>query len=206
MLDSSLPKSRAGHAGVAFAIGLYLAAWSPTVRAAEPGNAPAPVASTNLLDERGRILEYVQRDDLSEEEVADWIAFAEAIKKHAKRDLAPWERIARAVRNPWVVFGFAAQGIFMMRFVIQLIASERKKRSHVPVAFWYLSLTGGLMLFVYALVRRDPVFVLGQGLGIFIYARNLMLIRSRQTAMLDRLDDRAQRNRTPITPEGTPPP
>jgi lipid-A-disaccharide synthase-like uncharacterized protein len=99
-----------------------------------------------------------------------------------------------------VLFGFAAQGIFMLRFVVQLISSERKKRSHIPVAFWYLSLTGGLMLFVYALVRRDPVFVFGQGLGIIIYARNLMLIRNRSARVLNLLDDRADRNRAAAAP------
>jgi lipid-A-disaccharide synthase-like uncharacterized protein len=169
---------------------------SPTVRANDE-SASAPAAFTG---ERDRIIEHVQRDDLGEQEVRGWIEFAEEIKKYAKADLTVWERIERALKNPWVFFGFFAQGVFMMRFVVQLIASERKKRSYVPIAFWYLSLTGGLMLFVYAAVRRDPVFVLGQGLGIFIYARNLMLIRKRNTEMLERLDDR---NRPPVDDAAT---
>jgi lipid-A-disaccharide synthase-like uncharacterized protein len=63
-----------------------------------------------------------------------------------------------------------------MRFIVQWIKSERMRRSVVPLAFWYFSLAGGAALFVYALHRNDPVFIVGQGLGIFIYLRNLWLI------------------------------
>ncbi len=76
----------------------------------------------------------------------------------------------------WIVFGFLGQFLFGMRFVIQWIASERRKRSHVPIAFWYFSLGGGLILLVYAIYRKDPVFIVGQAMGLFIYIRNLMLI------------------------------
>ncbi len=69
----------------------------------------------------------------------------------------------------------------MLRFVVQWIASERKKRSVVPVAFWWLSLAGGLSLLAYYIHRRDPVFVFGQGLGCAIYIRNLVLIHRRRT-------------------------
>jgi len=82
--------------------------------------------------------------------------------------------------NPWVLFGFAAQGAFFMRFVIQWVASERRGRSYVPVVFWYFSLAGGMMLFTYAVQAGDPVFILGQGLGCVIYVRNLILIHRRQ--------------------------
>lgn len=78
----------------------------------------------------------------------------------------------------WVVFGFAAQLMFTARFVVQWIASERARKSVVPVAFWYFSLLGGVMLLAYALYRKDPVFVLGQALGVFIYFRNLWLIHA----------------------------
>lgn len=90
------------------------------------------------------------------------------------------ERVRAAVTNPWLVFGFGAQALFMMRFVVQWLASERRKRSVVPVSFWWLSLAGGVSLFVYALHLRDPVFVLGQGLGCAIYLRNLVLIGRRR--------------------------
>jgi lipid-A-disaccharide synthase-like uncharacterized protein len=88
--------------------------------------------------------------------------------------------------NPWVIFGFAAQFAFFMRFVVQWIASERRGRSYVPVVFWYFSLAGGVMLFIYACKRRDPVFIAGQGLGCFIYIRNLVLIHRRSARVRDR--------------------
>ena len=78
----------------------------------------------------------------------------------------------------WVIFGFPAQSMFMMRFLIQWIASERARRSVVPVAFWYFSLAGGLTLLAYAIHRRDPVFIFGQALGTVIYVRNLWLIHA----------------------------
>ena len=76
----------------------------------------------------------------------------------------------------WLTIGFLGQALFSMRFIVQWIKSERMKRSVVPLAFWYFSLAGGVALFAYALHRLDPVFVVGQGLGIFIYLRNLWLI------------------------------
>jgi lipid-A-disaccharide synthase-like uncharacterized protein len=78
----------------------------------------------------------------------------------------------------WVIFGLAGQLLFMGRFLVQWIASEREKRSVVPVAFWYFSIGGGIILFTYALYRADPVFILGQSMGLFIYGRNLWLIRA----------------------------
>jgi lipid-A-disaccharide synthase-like uncharacterized protein len=76
----------------------------------------------------------------------------------------------------WLAFGFLGQFLFGARFVVQWISSEKKKKSHFPIAFWYLSLSGGLILLIYAIYRKDPVFIVGQGMGIFIYIRNLMLI------------------------------
>jgi lipid-A-disaccharide synthase-like uncharacterized protein len=76
----------------------------------------------------------------------------------------------------WLAVGFLGQAMFTMRFVVQWINSERLKRSVVPLAFWYFSLAGGAVLFAYAVHRLDPVFIVGQGLGIFIYLRNLWLI------------------------------
>ncbi|HEY8381740.1 MAG TPA: lipid-A-disaccharide synthase N-terminal domain-containing protein [Microvirga sp.] len=75
-----------------------------------------------------------------------------------------------------VVIGLIGQALFSARFLVQWIASERAGRSVVPVAFWFFSLGGGAVLFAYALYRGDPVFIVGQGLGTFIYVRNLMLI------------------------------
>jgi lipid-A-disaccharide synthase-like uncharacterized protein len=73
--------------------------------------------------------------------------------------------------------------MFFMRFAVQWIASERAGRSVVPTAFWIFSVIGGLLLLVYALQRKDPVFIAGQGLGLFIYLRNLQFImRGRKSA------------------------
>ena len=77
----------------------------------------------------------------------------------------------------WLLVGFGGQLLFMGRFVIQWLASERRRRSVIPVSFWYLSIAGALVLLAYALHRRDPVFVAGQVLGMGIYLRNLYLIR-----------------------------
>lgn len=78
----------------------------------------------------------------------------------------------------WVIFGLGAQLMFTARFLVQWIASERARSSVVPVAFWYFSLVGGLMLLAYAIYRTDPVFILGQLLGVLIYSRNLWLIHA----------------------------
>lgn len=82
-----------------------------------------------------------------------------------------------------MLFGLAAQTVFMLRFIVQWIASERRKRSYVPVMFWYFSLLGGVMLLSYAVKKHDPVFILGQGLGCLIYVRNLRLIQKRKSAL-----------------------
>ena len=76
----------------------------------------------------------------------------------------------------WVAFGLIGQSIFGARFIVQWLASERKKESHIPITFWYISLVGGLITTVYAIHRRDLVFTLGQGAGLVVYVRNLMLI------------------------------
>ncbi len=73
----------------------------------------------------------------------------------------------------WVAIGFLGQTLFSMRFLIQWISSERKRRSVMPLAFWYFSLAGGAVLLSYAIWRQDPVFIVGQGMGLIIYLRNL---------------------------------
>ena len=82
--------------------------------------------------------------------------------------------------DTWAVLGFLAQALFSARFLVQWIASERARRSIIPVAFWWFSIAGGILLFVYALSRKDPVFILGQGGGLFIYARNIMFVLREQ--------------------------
>ena len=80
----------------------------------------------------------------------------------------------------WLLAGFAAQFCFFTRFLIQWIATEIKKESHVPVAFWYFSLLGGAGLLAYALYRKDPVFIAGQAVGLLVYTRNLYFIRRKK--------------------------
>lgn len=86
---------------------------------------------------------------------------------------------------PWLVLGFAGQALFSMRFLVQWIYSERRRRSVIPVAFWYFSIAGGLILLSYAVYRRDPVFIVGQAAGFFIYSRNLYLIYRERLASRD---------------------
>lgn len=77
----------------------------------------------------------------------------------------------------WVIIGFCGQILFFMRWFIQWVVSEKKKESFIPLAFWYCSIAGGLVLLLYAIYRKDPVFITGQACGVFIYLRNLYLIQ-----------------------------
>ena len=76
----------------------------------------------------------------------------------------------------FLIIGFAGQGLFASRFIVQWILSERKGESFIPVIFWYLSIVGGIGLLTYAIFRKDPVIITGQLFGIFIYTRNLYLV------------------------------
>ena len=78
--------------------------------------------------------------------------------------------------NYWLVIGFLGQAIFASRFIVQWIYSEKRGESSIPVIFWYLSIFGGIGLLTYAVFRKDPVIIIGQVFGIFIYSRNLILI------------------------------
>jgi lipid-A-disaccharide synthase-like uncharacterized protein len=90
------------------------------------------------------------------------------------------ESLATKPEQLMLIIGFAGQGLFAMRFIIQWLKSEGEGRSIIPLAFWYFSIGGGLVLFLYALWRQDPVIICGQGLGLFIYLRNLFLIFKEQ--------------------------
>ena len=83
----------------------------------------------------------------------------------------------------WLVVGFGGQALFTARFLVQWIVSEKKRKSVIPTAFWYLSIGGGAVLLTYAIHQRDPVFILGQAAGVFIYTRNLILLRSTRAAV-----------------------
>jgi lipid-A-disaccharide synthase-like uncharacterized protein len=82
----------------------------------------------------------------------------------------------------WLIIGLLGQGLFFMRFFVQWIASERQKKSVVPDLFWYFSLAGGTVLLTYALYKQDPVFILGQGLGLLIYLRNIHFVKKAKNA------------------------
>ena len=76
----------------------------------------------------------------------------------------------------WIMVGLGGQVMFMMRFLIQWVVSEKAKKSVIPVSFWWFSIGGAAILLAYAIYRKDPVFILGQSLGFFIYTRNLWFI------------------------------
>ncbi len=99
----------------------------------------------------------------------------------------------------WVLLGFVAQAFFTARFAVQWIVSERAGKSVVPLSFWWLSIGGGVLLLAYALYRRDPVFIAGQGFGVFVYARNLF-IRScaRRRSALESAVSRVPSPRSPL--------
>jgi len=80
----------------------------------------------------------------------------------------------------WIAFGLLGNAAFFSRFLVQWIASERAGRSLVPVAFWYLSIVGSVILLIYAIHRGDPIFVLAYLPNAFIYTRNLVLVRREQ--------------------------
>ena len=76
----------------------------------------------------------------------------------------------------WLAVGFAGQALFASRFIIQWFKSEMEGRSVIPISFWYCSVAGGVVVLAYAIYKKDPVFILGQASGLFVYSRNLYLI------------------------------
>jgi lipid-A-disaccharide synthase-like uncharacterized protein len=89
------------------------------------------------------------------------------------------DEFAKVLLNPWAVVGFLGQGLFLIRWIVQWVASERRRESYVPLVFWYISLAGGLLVLIYAVVRHDPVFILSQLVGIGNYSRNIVLVRKK---------------------------
>ena len=84
-----------------------------------------------------------------------------------------------------LVVGFTGQAMFFMRFFVQWLYSEKHRRSLIPTAFWYFSLGGSLLLLTYAIIKQDPVFIVGQSTGFIIYTRNLVLIHREQKEKAD---------------------
>lgn len=85
------------------------------------------------------------------------------------------------LKNPWVILGFFGQFLFFLRFVFQWIASEREKKVVIPTIFWYLSICGAVIIFAYAVYRKDVVFITSTFLSLFIYGRNLMFQQKEKT-------------------------
>lgn len=157
---------------------------------AQPEPAPHGPELVDLLREDPVALDLIHRDAELLKTLNRRPTITQVVQELRTDPSVFWYRIRKTLSDPWVLFGFGAQFLFFMRFIIQWIASERKKRSHIPVAFWYFSLAGGLTLFAYAVRRLDPVFMLGQGLGCLIYIRNLVLIRRRSAEYKARLANR----------------
>ncbi|MFH1000708.1 MAG: lipid-A-disaccharide synthase N-terminal domain-containing protein, partial [Bacteroidota bacterium] len=93
-------------------------------------------------------------------------------------------RIIQPFLNPWIIFGFAAQFVFFMRFVVQWWVSEKKKESVIPIAFWYLSLIGTFMILIYSIRQKDIVFTTASVLNSLIYIRNLILINAKKKSQV----------------------
>ena len=85
--------------------------------------------------------------------------------------------------NQWLIIGFVGQALFGARFIIQWIVSEKKGESTIPLAFWYCSIGGAIVLLSYAIYKQDPVFIVGQSLGSIVYVRNLILIDRKRKSM-----------------------
>ena len=95
-------------------------------------------------------------------------------------DILVFFGIDNATDLAWLIVGLFAQIMFSLRFILQWVSSEKEKRSVIPPAFWWFSLFGGLTLLAYGLHRREPVLILGQAMGVVIYARNIVLIHRSQ--------------------------
>jgi len=98
-----------------------------------------------------------------------------------------FKEIAQKFRDPLVMFGTLGQLVFTARFIVQWIASERKRKSVIPISFWFLSIGGSLMVLTYGIITKEPVIILGQAAGSIIYVRNLILLakEKKQAQMVD---------------------
>lgn len=141
---------------------------------------PGAQSEANLVRLKdGRVAYVVKRLGAGTDRVLTPAEFAEIL--YRARSSRGWVEKLLNITSPagmlWVSIGLLGQLIFTGRMLVQWMASERSKRSVIPVAFWWMSLGGAVMLVVYFVWRRDIVGVVGQGTGLFIYARNLVLIR-----------------------------
>lgn len=98
--------------------------------------------------------------------------------------LLDWAHVSTVGEMWLIVFGLGAQSLFFARWLVQWIAIERRGESHIPLAFWWVSLGGASLMLVYFLLRGEPVGALGQSVGWVVYMRNLALIR-RKSRMVE---------------------
>ena len=96
------------------------------------------------------------------------------------------------VEHAWVLVGFLGQALFASRFIIQWFKSEIVGRSVIPIAFWWCSMGGGIVLCAYAIYKMDPVFITGQATGLLVYSRNLFLIYRERAAAHETVAGKSQ--------------
>lgn len=79
--------------------------------------------------------------------------------------------------DSWWIYaiGFLAQAFFSARILIQWILSEKKRKIMTPSSYWYCSIAGSWLLFLYGYLREDFAICLGQFISYYIYLYNLNL-------------------------------
>lgn len=177
-------RRRACVALLAATVGMVTAAYAtlPGQEASRPSEPPARVGGTIHLD--GYLDDVDLTTSASGAQTLELRRDDGSVERFTRADAAAPERgllgLLLNASTPgemaWVAFGLLGQMLFAGRMLTQWIISERHQRSIVPPIFWWLSLTGSCMLLTYFLWRRDIVGILGQGLPLVIYVRNLMLI------------------------------
>lgn len=85
----------------------------------------------------------------------------------------------------WLYLGLVGQFFFSARFLVQWLATEKQKKSVVPISFWYFSILGSTLLLAYAIYKKDPVFIIGQSFGMIVYFRNLQIIFKKENKALE---------------------
>ena len=127
--------------------------------------------------------------------MSHWVEMAASLLTHSGAERCPTCQHVQTA-GFWFLVGFLGQAVFTARFLTQWVASERRRESIVPVAFWWLSLGGGFLLLAYAIRREDPVIIVGQALGVLVYGRNLALVgRARKRSHREREKEPAGRLR-----------
>ncbi|MEM9294589.1 MAG: lipid-A-disaccharide synthase N-terminal domain-containing protein [Planctomycetota bacterium] len=207
----SAPAPRPSHRSAWAWSGVFAAVISVAVTLAFLGSAYQPgqgyqlsdrLVELELVEQDGRV--YVDLDRGEGQALTNPQDFIQELHQRKAQNDGPWRVVRRALDITsttgllWIAFGLAAQALFAGRMIVQWIASEKAKRSTVPVAFWWMSLIGSSMLLCYFGWRKEWVGVLGQCTGWFVYVRNLWMIHSPHPPQ-------AAAEATPQAPPATPP-